>query len=462
MLKSVDVLLGLSVVMLIVSMAVTLLSQAMLNVLASRGRNLRDGLADLLELLDARMSRRDAEAIAGKTLSQRIIGGRFRCWLPRRLRFFQFGEVIHREEFVKILLGLAAAFDTSIKTEFERINSELANEAITVNVALAALENKLRDYPVFFKSLELDCLIAKVKTETGVNKQKRLYQKLRKIVGKHIDLAEKLSLALRENGIENPENTLKNVRMLALQLEKSNPELAHDVREANALMQEAASDFLAKVHLNFDHLIDRVAVRFTATTRVVSVLSAALVAIVLQLDTLNIINRLSMDEQMRAAFVELAPKFAQDAELKSKLGEAKPALKTSQNAGAAQENNTDETKETKQSAELETEKYYLKLLADQGLITLAKDFKTWCENWDSVSTPGVILSIFLLSLGGPFWYNALSKLLQLRSIVARKDDEQKTIRQTTQVVGGSGQSNPDTPTASNPLQGERGDLKALG
>ncbi|WP_054763342.1 hypothetical protein [Methylomonas koyamae] len=52
MLKSLDILLGLSVVMLIASMAVTLISQAILNLLASRGRNLHHGLADLLELLD--------------------------------------------------------------------------------------------------------------------------------------------------------------------------------------------------------------------------------------------------------------------------------------------------------------------------------------------------------------------------------------------------------------------------
>jgi hypothetical protein len=55
----------------------------------------------------------------------------------------------------------------------------------------------------------------------------------------------------------------------------------------------------------------------------------------------------------------------------------------------------------------------------------------------------------------------LSKLVQLRSGLARKDDEQKAIRQTTQTVGGDLQ-NPDISPALNPLQGERGDLKAQG
>ncbi|WP_054763344.1 hypothetical protein [Methylomonas koyamae] len=274
------------------------------------------------------------------------------------------------------------------------------------------------------KSLEAGRLIHKVKTETGVNKQKRLYQKLKGIVGQQIDLAEKLGQTLRDSGIETPAATLKNVRMLALQFEKSNPELAQDVREANALLQEAASDFLAVIYLNFDNLLDRVKLRFTATARTASVLSAALIAIGLQLDALAIINRLAMDEQMRSAFVQLAPTFAQDEAVKAKVGgDGKSSAKPGQSGDAASESG-------KSAVGLETEKYYLNVLADRGLITWPKDWQAWQDNWQqNASLPGVVLSIFLLSLGGPFWYNALSKLLQLRSGLARKDDEQKAIRQ---------------------------------
>ncbi|TPQ24222.1 hypothetical protein [Methylomonas koyamae] len=454
MLKSLDILLGLSVVMLIASMAVTLISQAILKLLASRGRNLHHGLTDLLEVLDPRLARTDAAAIAGKVLSQQTIGGRFRSWLPPRLRFLSYGEVIHREEFVKSLLELAAAYDAGIKAEFDRVNAELANGAITVNVGLAALENKLREYPAFLKSLEAGRLIQQVKTELGVNKQKRLYQKLKGIIAKHIDLAEKLGQALGNNGVENPTATLKNVRMLALQFEKSNPELAQDVREANALLQEAASEFLAVIHMNFDNLLDRVAVRFSSTARTVSVFSAALLAFGLQLDALVIINRLAMDEQMRSAFVQLAPTFAQDETIKAKvMADAKSQPKTGASSDASAE-------PVKSAAGIETEKYYLNVLADRGLITWPKDWQAWQDNWQqNASVPGVVLSMFLLSMGGPFWYNVLSKLLQLRSGLARKDDEQKAIRQSSQLAA---TADALSPTAANPLQGERGDLKALG
>ncbi|MBD9357071.1 hypothetical protein [Methylomonas albis] len=456
MLKSLDVLLGLSVVMLIVSMAVTLISQGILNLLASRGRNLRAGLADLLELLDARFSRTEAEAIAALTLTQRTIGGRCRCRLPAWLQFFQFGEVIHREEFIKILLDLAAGYDVSIKTEFEQIKARLASKTINVGQATEALESKLLEYPWFFKRLDIEALLAKIKQEKAESK-KQQYLKLERIVAGQIDLLDKLKSVLHDNGIEDPVATLKNARMLALEFEKSNPELAHDVREANALLQEASSEFLAKICLSFDHLIDRVSVRFTATTRVVSFISAALVAIALQLDTVYLINRLSMDEQMRSAFVELAPKLADEQQIKAAVQSTDAKGAAGQGAEAA----TEDAVKAKERVDPEKQKYYLNFLAEQGLISLPVDLESWCKHWKLVSIPGLILSIFLLSLGGPFWYNALSKLVQLRSGLARKDDEQKAIRQTTQTVGGDPQSS-DNSTAANPLQGERGDLKAQG
>lgn len=434
MLKSVDILMGLSVVMLVASMAVTLLSQGMLNLLASRGRNLRIGLADLLELLDVRLSREQADAIAAKTLSQRIIGGRCRCRLPAWLQFFQFGEVIHREEFIKILLDLAASYDGAIKTEFEAIQARIANKTINVSQAAEALDTQLQQYPQFYKSVDVAPLIAKIKKEKAAHPKKKSYQKLEKIVSSQIDLFDSLKSVLHDNGIEDPAATLKNVRMQALELEKSNPELAQDVREANALLQEASSDFLAKICLNFDHSIDRVSVRFTATTRVVSVICAALVAIALQLDTVYLINRLAMDEQMRSAFVELAPKLADEptvqaaSQLSAENNQEKPVGDLEQAGASAGDANTS----------LETQKYYLNFLAEQGLISLSTDVDAWCRHWRVVSFPGLILSIFLLSLGGPFWYNALGKLLQLRSVLARKDEEQKTIRQTTQTAAGVG------------------------
>ena len=41
----------------------------------------------------------------------------------------------------------------------------------------------------------------------------------------------------------------------------------------------------------------------------------------------------------------------------------------------------------------------------------------------------MLITALLLSLGAPFWYSALGRLLQLRSALAFKDDKQRVERQ---------------------------------
>jgi hypothetical protein len=68
----------------------------------------------------------------------------------------------------------------------------------------------------------------------------------------------------------------------------------------------------------------------------------------------------------------------------------------------------------------------------------------------------------LLSLGAPFWYNALKNLIRLRSLIAQKDDDQRQTRQTETSPSGGGTS-PDSVAATPSLViGERGDLARMG
>ena len=52
---------------------------------------------------------------------------------------------------------------------------------------------------------------------------------------------------------------------------------------------------------------------------------------------------------------------------------------------------------------------------------------------DLLRRPGQVRGL-LLSLGAPFWYNALGRLLQLRSVLAAKDDDQRNARQSSKQV----------------------------
>jgi hypothetical protein len=87
-------LLGVSLVLLIVSLVVTALTQFTLAVFNSRGRNLHKGLSDLLEQIDPAVAKNYAHPIADAVLKHPLIAGKG----GRR------GEVVHREEFIKLLL----------------------------------------------------------------------------------------------------------------------------------------------------------------------------------------------------------------------------------------------------------------------------------------------------------------------------------------------------------------------
>ena len=93
MLKTLDVLIGVTTVLLLFSMAVTVITQAITNIGSRRGRHLRSGLADLLLQL----------GIPTQEYAQKIADGLLRHPLiaegKRKL-----GTVIHREEFTKLLL----------------------------------------------------------------------------------------------------------------------------------------------------------------------------------------------------------------------------------------------------------------------------------------------------------------------------------------------------------------------
>lgn len=338
---------------------------------------------------------------------------------------------------------------------------------------------------------KLENLLNELDSAENADKQQKAFASLKAAISEEFLPFMALAKVLRKNGIQNPAETLKNVWQLALQYEKSHPELANDFRQANALLQEASSEFLAKINLSFDQVMDRVSARYTSTTRVVTFISAVLVACALQLDTIYVMNRLSMDDALRDSFVEEAVKIGKDqavADAMAKINVAEESLKNAIDAqnkvNSLPENNVNaddaqkKAEEAKDKAKTDVaaareaasshKKEYMAFLANEGLINFPtkkdsqKWWDKWCNNWTNVSIPGVFISIILLSFGAPFWYNTLGEFLRLRSLLAQKDDEQRNTRQVSQTVGIASPQNPDSSISPNPLQGERGDLNAAG
>lgn len=363
MLKSIDILLGLSVVMLMVSLVVTVFTQVITNLMETRGRNLRDGISGLLVQIHsdipADVSRKIAEAI----LKHPLI----------KAAGTSLGTVIHREELTALILELAA--DDGASTGDSTVRDHLCN-------------------------------------------------------------------LLKANGIERPEQTMANVRALTLMLEQAHPELSNNQRFAVAFLQEAPSRFLAKMNGWFDPMIDRVADRFTNSTRLITFIGSFAVALVLQLDTVGLVNRLSVDPELRKALVEQA------VALNNKSPETQARSEQQIQGLNAQDREN------------------LTTLASFDVIEFPTNWDDWTGRWTAKTFPlkltGILLTSMLLSLGAPFWYNALKNLIRLRSLVAQKDDDQRAARQTSTGPPGGDGSGPSPAAVPSLVVGERGDLARVG
>ncbi len=324
MLKTLDILIGATTVILIFSMAVTVVTQAFTSFFGRRGKHLMDGLSDLLMQLGID-NRELAKSISVGVLSHPLIAG-----VNQRL-----GSVIQRGEFTKLLLDLS--------------------------------------------------------TDTGAS---RLQD----------DAKAALKKMLQNNGVADPGALLKQIRQAAVQIEAAQPALASDVRQTMAILRSSTSDYVARVNAWFDQTMDRVSERFTRYTHFVTIIFATLVVLTVQLDTVAVINRLSIDDKFRDDFV----------------------------SAAVQDYSTAAKTEADKSPEKHVPpKPYYDMLGKAGLISMPGT--DWFKQMSDVRKyPGMLLSILLISLGAPFWYNVLKDLIGLRSSLAKKDDDQRIVRQSNQ------------------------------
>ena len=133
MLKSLDVIIGFSAVMLLVSMGVTLLTQAVTGALNWRSRNLLGGVITILNQIDPKAAPFTVRQIAGAVLRHPLIAR----------AEGKLGTVIQREELTRILLELAAGNEPGGKAldEYARQTLKQMLEANGIQDPAAVLEN---------------------------------------------------------------------------------------------------------------------------------------------------------------------------------------------------------------------------------------------------------------------------------------------------------------------------------
>jgi hypothetical protein len=374
MLKSIDVLIGLSVVMLMVSLVVTVITQAVTNLMQTRGKNLRDGIGGLLQQIHGDLPKEISEKISEAILTHPLI----------KSAGSKFGTVIHREELTGLLLELA--------------------------------------------------------TDEGPQKLEQAAK-------------DELIKMLNANGIADPAKTIDNVRSLVLKLEAAHPELANNERYAIAYLQEASTKFLSKIHGWFDQTMDRVSDRFTSHARIITFFGSLAVALFLQLDTVTLVSRLETDPVLRQNLVQAAV---------NKVNQGPPtngSTSSTAQQGTGGPTNGGATGTTAPPIPKE-QMDDLNKLAAYDIIDMPTSGQDWIgrlRNGTVMKLLGILLTAMLLSLGAPFWYNALKNLIKLRSVIAQKDDDQRAGRQTGDKPGDGGGTT--TPTL---VVGERGDLSSVG
>jgi len=397
LLQALDVLIGFTLVMLILSMAVTMITQYVSNTLFNmRGTALRQGICRLLALMDEGLKLGHAWRITDHILRNPLIGG------ARLLRpGHDLATVVHREELTRLIIDFAIPDD--------------AEKAAAQEVAGArSIIGRLRtaaDFVVTF----------------GKPEKARQRRRDRKA-----ELRAALNASLARNGIKNPAATLKKVREEILKLEREKPELSNSARLNAALLLHADSEYLSKFNSWFDQSVDRVSNLFTKRVWIVTAFVSLALAFATQLDSIALMNRLSVDDDLRTQLVTAA--------LETPEARNPEAVTAPGKAPATRE---DLVKRINEAGYGDLDRL--------GLVSLPDSVDDLWKRWQKPEAPkgsseippdrrlptlfGILLTAALLSLGAPFWYSSLANLLKLRSMVARKEEAQRNERQTTQTPG---------------------------
>ena len=258
-----------------------------------------------------------------------------------------------------------------------------------------------------------------------------------------------------------PQESLDHAEKLASEFKKLYPNEAAKMDEALNLTQQKAHRLGSDFETWFDTIMSRSTDRFVLRTRVWTVVFSVLLAFGAQIDSFDLLRNLSTDAELRAVLAQKAdqtlsradevllaksvavesletirPDFGElkDKEIPSSLvtrsqGEAwiieefkdKPGFPDIQRAY----NKTFDELTPKRLDRLGNQVLDLKAdLEESQLVVFPASWPSYVDGWKKIEghLPGIILSVLLLSLGAPFWFNALRTLASLRPILAGKID----------------------------------------
>ena len=402
MLEQVDITIGFSVVMLLLSLLITVVVQAIAALLDLRGRNLVWGIMKVLHQVDPQFEQtvtkdwNEAKSTVGKKIAEAVAAHPSikHSWLGR-------ATAIRQDELIRILQDLAKRPPADLEATALKTLQDWAANTVPNPVALAAA----------------NAILAKI--------------------------------------------------------EASIPEHAADVKRVIDQVVGAGTRLEEGVSQWFNSLMDRSSDKFAQLTRVFTVIIAAVLAFGLDIDSADIFKQISGSSEIRAKLAGIADQTLKKADevmndvktgkaalatfrdqhkadpIAAKLTDPLPDLATcadaqrwltTQSDGKTPADFSDIChKEAAKTLERADDSYgaLRASLDNTGLHIVSQHFPsplTICNAWGFYMHEyssgrqflGVLATALLLSLGAPFWYNALRQLGSLKPAVAQKIDNDQS------------------------------------
>lgn len=214
----------------------------------------------------------------------------------------------------------------------------------------------------------------------------------------------------------------------------------------------------------FDNIADRMSERFTFHSRLISVAAALVIATSFQLDSIDLMQKIYTDRELRTSLVATTEKvltqgkqilgqqstfdMAMDslqvknpafnlavAPLFSNRPSAKAWIFQQIASSADAQNLVDQYVKIHDAiiqAEIQRLQQEALSIVDQldqfGLKIISANYSWNLRLWGIRKYFGIIISIVLLSLGAPFWFNILKNLVNLRSKIMRSEEKERESR----------------------------------
>lgn len=237
-----------------------------------------------------------------------------------------------------------------------------------------------------------------------------------------LDLAKDNASLRKVLGTDDPAKLLDDIRASAVKLEEQYPHLAEHVRHAQAILgnlstqttQAAAG--INRVMNGFDTAAEAMSHTMASHARFVTIGLSFVVAVLLPLDSVAIVKKLSIDSAEVDRLVKLA---------ETKGADAQPAIPP------------DDLKSLNGLVKSQVEQLTSPPLGIAAFSSKSSTLAGWADEWwKAVASPsailGILLSTGLMSLGAPFWFDALKNLFRLRPMLAQKESGERAERAAAQ------------------------------